>query len=116
MTWPVYQSAKKLRKEIRILTKKFPKKEQYCLTSQLWRSMDSVILNIAEGAYRFSDKDFSRFLNNSFASLNEVVACLDLARNESYITREEFSDILIKAENISRQLMAFSAKVRKSNR
>jgi len=114
MTWPVYNSAKDLRKEIRILTKKFPRQEQYCLTSQLWRAMDSVILNIAEGAYRSSDKDFARFLNNSISSLNEVVACIDLAFDEKYINKDEFDQILSKTENIARQLMAFYAKVRRS--
>ena len=113
----VYKDARQLRKELRDLCKKkFPKEEQFCLTSQLWRAMDSVLLNIAEGSDRYSDIDFGRFLNNSSTSLDEVAACLDCAMDSGYITEDENKIFSAKAENILRQLKAFSAKVRKDNR
>lgn len=113
--FPVYKDARQLRIEIKRLTRqKFPKEEQYALTSQLWRALDSVILNIAEGTDRYSDTDFSRFLNNSLTSLNEVVACLDSALDDGYIVVEEHTYLLKKIENLYRQLKAFSAKVRNS--
>lgn len=59
--------------------------------------------------------DFSRFLNNALGSLNEVVACLDLALDDDYITPEEHRRYIQWAGNIYRQLRAFSAKVRKSS-
>ena len=72
--FPVYKDAREFRKDLKALTKKtFPREEQYALSSQLWRALDSVLLNIAEGSDRYSDKDFSRFLNNSLTSVNEVV-------------------------------------------
>lgn len=61
--FPVYNDARKFRKELKGLSKKnFPKDEQHCLTSQLWRALDSIILNIAKGSERYSDMDFSRYL------------------------------------------------------
>ncbi|MFH1678739.1 MAG: four helix bundle protein, partial [Candidatus Omnitrophota bacterium] len=43
------------RKELKELSRnKFPQKEQYNLTAQLWRALDSVLLNIAEGSERYS--------------------------------------------------------------
>ena len=79
----IYQDALEFRKKIKRLSReKFPKEEQFCLTSQLWRALDSVILNIAEGSDRGTDKDFAHFLNNPHTSLNEVVSCLDAALSD----------------------------------
>ncbi len=96
--------------------KKFPKEEDYVLRPQLWRALDSSILNLAEGSDRHSDKDFSHFLNTSIASIDEVVACVDCSLDDAYITKEEHALLLKKAENIIRQLKAFLAKVRNDNR
>ncbi len=112
--FPVYQDSLKFRQELKSLTReKFPKEEQFSLTSQLWRALDSIILNIAEGSDRYSDIDFSRFLNNSLTSLNEVVACLDAALTDNYIDEEIHNEHMEKADNLYRQLKAFSSKVRK---
>ena len=114
--FPVYKATREFRKELKKLSKKkFPKEEQFCLTSQLWRALDSILLNIAEGSERYSDIDFSRFLNTSLTSVNEVVACLDASLDDKYITTENHDYYLNKAENIYKQLRAFSSKVRKDN-
>lgn len=111
--FPVYTTARQLRKELKEFSRKsFPGEEKFCLTSQLWRALDSIVLNIAEGSDRYSDLDFSRFLNNSLTSLNEVVACLDCALDDSYLTQKELDGYLLKFENLAKQLKAFSAKVR----
>ena len=114
--FPVYKDSREFRKELKQLTKiKFPKKEQYCLQSQLWRALDSILLNIAEGSERYSDIDFSRFLNTALTSISEVVSCLDAALDDKYINNEEHQQYINKAENIYKQLRAFSSKVRKDN-
>lgn len=110
----VYKDALKFQKELKDLSrKKFPKDEQFCLTSQLWRALDSIVLNIAEGTDRGTDKDFAHFLNNSHTSLNEVIACLDLALNSSYISESEESIYLERAENLANQITAFRMKLLK---
>jgi len=114
--FPVYQDAREFRKAIKKLSiEKFPRSEDYCLRSQLWRALDSILLNIAEGSERYSDIDFSRFLNTALTSVSEVVACLDAAFDDSYINQDELTENIKKAENIYRQLKAFSSKVRKSS-
>ena len=114
--FPVYNDARRFRKELKELSKKeFPKEEQYNLTSQLCRALDSILLNIAEGSDRYSDTDFSRYLNNSLTSVNEVVACLDCALDDGYINEKEHIEYLVKGENLAKQLKAFSSKVRKDN-
>ena len=114
--FPVYKKAREYHKGLKELSKrKLPAEEQFCLTAQLWRALDSILFNIAEGSERYSDMDFSRFLNTAITSLNETVACLDAAQDDKYITNEEHDHYLIQADNIYRQLRAFSSKVRKDN-
>lgn len=108
----VYKDARKFAKELKDLSKrKFPKEEQFCLTPQLWRALDSIILNIAEGADRGTDKDFAHFLNNAHTSLNEVVACLDTALDNEYIFSEDHLIYLDKAAALADQLTAFRRKI-----
>lgn len=111
----VYRDSLAFQREVKALSRKyFPREEQFCLTSQLWRALDSIILNIAEGADRGSDKDFAHFLNMSHTSLNEGVACLDLALSSSYIEEEIHALYLTKAENLANQLTAFRKKLLES--
>lgn len=113
--FPVYKDAREFRKIVKKLSReKFPKSEDFCLRSQLWRALDSILLNIAEGSERYSDIDFSRFLNTALTSVNEVVACLDAAFDDEYIDHDELDDCSTRAENIYKQLKAFSSKVRKT--
>lgn len=113
----VYQEARIFRQEIKQFSKNnFPKEEKHILISQLWRALDSILLNIAEGSDRYSDTDFSRFLNTALTSLNEVVACLDAALDDKYINVADHNKYLEKAENLARQLMAFSKSIRNPNK
>ncbi len=88
-------------------SKKFPPEERFDLLSQLWRALNSIILNIAEGADRGTDKDFALFLNRSHTSLNEVVACIDVAMDMNYISAEENQQWIAKATKLVNQLTAF---------
>ena len=69
----VYQQSRIFRNKLKKFTdENFPKSEQYSLTSQLLRALNSVILNIAEGSDRGTDKDFAHFLNLSHNSLMKL--------------------------------------------
>lgn len=108
----VYQDAIEFRMKIKQLTKKyFPKEEKYWLTDQIIRAVNSIVLNIAEGADRGTDKDFALFLNRSHTSLNEVVACLDIAQREKYITSKIYEGHLAEAEELANQITAFRRKL-----
>ena len=108
----VYKDALRFRKELKELSKKkFPKEEDYVLRQQLWRALDSIVLNIAEGSDRGTDKDFAHFLNMAQTSLYEVVACLDLALQDRYITAREHENFLAEAEHLANQLSAFRNKL-----
>ena len=111
----VYQDSLEFTKNIRYLADKFPKSEMFGLKSQIIRASDSVVLNIAEGSDRYSDKDFSRFLNQAVASVSEVSACLDVALKCVYISSVEYEKYQTECETIYKQLKAFCSKVRKDS-
>jgi four helix bundle protein len=110
--WPVYKDAKSFRKKIRKLANRLSENERYLLRDQISRSADSICLNIAEGLNKLSDVDFSRYLNNSETSLEEVVCCMDLILEDGHITEDEFAEYLKEAERLGAQLIAFGKKVR----
>src|SRR3990167_10950516 len=83
----VYQDSIDFRMRIKLLVNThLPASEKYLLSDQILRAANSIVLNIAEGADRSTDKDFALFLNRSHTSLNEVVACLDIALAEKFIS------------------------------
>ncbi|MEM6398590.1 MAG: four helix bundle protein [Bacteroidota bacterium] len=94
-----------LTEEVYKLTQKFPKYELYGLTQQLRRSMVSIPSNIAEGAYRNSNKEFNHFLGISNGSTGEVYTQLDLARRLGYLTSEEVDPILEKVDSTRRMIV-----------
>ena len=111
LDFAVYNAAKKLNREIVILTRKFPK-EYWELGDQIRRSSLSVCLNIAEGSAKTSDKDFRRYLENALGSINETVSGLDIALDASLLTQKEFEGYLLSAELIAKQLGGFAKKLK----
>ena len=81
----VYRSAHQLVLEIYAATRRFPADERYGLTSQLRRAAVSIPANLAEGAGRGSDRDFSRFLRIAASSANELESELLIARDLGFL-------------------------------
>jgi len=109
----VYKDAREFRIYIYKISEKFPKSERFALVDQVRRAVNSIMLNIAEGSNKNSNLDFGRFLNISLSSLEEVVACLDIALDENFIDAKMHTEILLRADNLGRQLLAFMKTVRK---
>ena len=59
----IWKEALEINNDVNKLTQKFPRHEQFVLTSQLRRAADSAVLNIAEGSQGQSNAEFARFLN-----------------------------------------------------
>ncbi len=112
--WPVYKDSQELRQEIRSVIKLFPKEEVYVLGDQIRRAMLSVILQIAEGSNRKTEKDKNLFINRSLTSLDEVVACLDCALKDGYIAQGHYKELLEKIEQIAKQLRGFGKYISRS--
>jgi four helix bundle protein len=109
--WSVYKDSKKLIDLISVIVNGLPKEYRFEFGSQVIRSSFSVALNISEGSNKHSDKDFNNFLNISLGSLSETVACCDIFRSRNLISNDQFNDILILAESISKQLGGFKKKL-----
>ncbi len=71
-----------------------------------------MCLNIAEGSAKYSDKDFKRFIENALGSINESFACLDIAKDHKLIKQNEFNELQLEAESITKQLGGLSKKLR----
>ena len=91
-------------------TDSFPDHERFGLTSQLRRAAVSIPSNIAEGASRGTDQDFSRFVRIARASVAEIDTQLELAYRLGYGEHG-----LIEAmESLSAQLGALAKSLRDS--
>lgn len=94
------------------LTERFPKKEQYNLSSQILRAVDSIALNISEGSIGQSDPEFKKFIGYSIRSLAEVVTCLYKAKRREYILEEEFNENYDLAFNLMNMMVKFKDKIK----
>lgn len=68
----VWLKAHKLTLEVYLITKNFPKTEQFSLVSQMRRASISVVANIVECSKRKTAKDRKHFLVMSETSLEEL--------------------------------------------
>ena len=80
------------------LTAKFPKEEQYGLTSQIRRAAVSVPSNIVEGCARESQADYLRFLTMAFGSLRELRYQLNLSNRLEFLSIQDWSLVEPKIE------------------
>ncbi len=96
-------------------TKKFPKEEQFGITSQIRRSAISIPSNISEGLGRNSNKDYLRFLNIAIGSLFELQTQLEISKNIEYLTEEEFNTLYENSREIERMLISFVNKIKERN-
>lgn len=112
---PVWQQARKFVSKIyEITTTNF--KKDYSLVDQLRRSSVSILLNIAEGFEKHSNKDFARYVNIAKGSAGEVRAILYIAYDNKYLNEKEFEILYNDIESISRQLFKFNQFLLNNNK
>lgn len=93
----VWELAMDFGEKIQYLSSSFPKHEMFNLQSQINRAVDSIALNISEGATGNSNPEFKKFLGYSIRSISEVVCCLFKARRRNYINDEIFNALYLEA-------------------
>jgi four helix bundle protein len=78
--------------------------ERFGLTNQMRCAAVSISSNIAEGASRWSDSDFGRFIEIGAGSVFELVSQSFIAQRQRFLTDEAFRRVYTDAEELSRML------------
>lgn len=86
--------------------------KDFGLRDQMRRASVSVVSNIAEGFEREGNNQFIYFLLVAKASAGELRAQLYVARNQKYITTEEFELLNNKVIEVSKTISGFISYLR----
>ena len=109
----VWQEARKLVKDIYIVSDSFPTSEKFGLSNQIRRASVSVVSNIAEGVSRFSPKEQIRFIEIAYGSLTEVYCQLIIAVDLCYLSNDKNELIKLRILKISNQLNSLKKSISK---
>jgi four helix bundle protein len=111
LDWKVYRDSQKLFSSLLQVVKNLPREYRYELGSQLLRSGSSVILNIAEGSGKHSEKELNRFIEIALGSLYETLANIDTLKSNNFIDEKEFLVLRETIADICNQLGGFKKKL-----
>ena len=111
----IWTDAVELADRVYSLTDSFPKVELFSLATQMQRAAVSVSSNIAEGAGRDSDKEFTRFLAISLGSLYELETQIEIAYHRAYITTENYYSIITYIESLQKRIYNFRVHISPAN-
>ena len=108
-----WQEAMRLAKMVYGLTQSFPREELYGLSSQMRRAAVSVPSNLAEGAARTGQKEFSHFLNIAKGSLSKLETQLLLSVDLGYLKSDH--EIFPLTDRVAKLLTGLHKKVNNQN-
>ena len=110
----ILNKADSLAKKIYEISRRFPKNEQFGITSQVRRAALSIPLNIVEGYARISRQDHRRFLEISLGSARETKYLIYFSYEQAIMTEKIKDELLDLADKISRLLWSKIKTLRKS--
>jgi len=108
----VWHRAHQLTLAVYKATRRFPKDEQYGLTSQVRRSCESIPANICEGCGRSGIAELARFLEIAMGSASELEYHLLLARDLRYLEAGKYNALAGGLMEIKRMLVVFVKKLK----
>ena len=100
----VWRDAMTLVEVVYKVSKRFPADERFGLTAQLRRAAVSIPSNIGEGKRRKRQRAFLHHLDIALGSQGEVDVQLELAFRLGFLSREEYSDIVQRVDEVGRML------------
>jgi len=107
-----WQKARTLVAEIYAVSGKGGLARDFGLRDQIRRAGVSVMLNIAEGFARRTNKEFAQYLFIAHGSVAELQAALYVALDQDYISQEVFNDLYHKANEVSKVISGFIKALR----
>ena len=110
----IWKHAHEIALDVYHISAKFPKEEQFGITSQLRRASTSIGANIAEGAGRRTDNDFRQFLYNAMGSLKECDNFLTLAKDLNYLPKSDYDMLAERIDHLGKMLTNFIKSINES--
>ncbi|VXB37688.1 Four helix bundle protein [Flavobacterium sp. 9AF] len=111
----IWQEARKLAKEVFILSKETDLKIDFRFKEQIKASSGSVMDNIAEGFERDGNLEFRQFLSVAKGSAGETRSQIYRLHDWEYISEEQFKDLKNKYENLSGKIKNFITYLNKKD-
>jgi four helix bundle protein len=111
----IWQEARKLAKEIYIISKETDLKTDYRFKEQIKASSGSVMDNIAEGFERDGNIEFRQFLSIAKGSAGESRSQIYRLFDYEYISEEKFIDLKHKYEKLSGKIKNFITYLNKKD-
>ncbi len=99
-------------KDIYENTANFPDNEKFGLINQLRRASVSIPSNIAEGASRESNKDFSRFLEIAIGSCYEIETQLLLSNDLGFLNDKRIKKMMDDIGIIIKMMSKFKSTLK----
>jgi four helix bundle protein len=109
-----FELADALTLEIYKATVKFPREEQFGLTSQMRRAAVSIVCNIVEGCARKSQADYLRFLDMAFGSTRELEYQLSLVYRLGYLKENDYKKLHITCDETAKVLSGLIKALRQT--
>jgi len=97
------------------MTASFPASERFGLTDQMRRAAVSVGSNIAEGAGRFGDREFLRFVHIAYASASELAFQLTVAGELGFGAERERARAAETIDHLQRSLNRLATRLKSRN-
>ena len=108
----VWQRGHQLALAVYSVTRRFPREEQFGLTSQMRRAAASIPANLAEGSGRDSDNELKRFIHIAHGSASELEYFLLLASELRLLSTESSATLMDETSQLKRMLGAFARKLK----
>ena len=103
-----WQKARELTNKIYDITCTDNFANDFTLKGQTRKASISIMLNIAEGYARKSNREFKKFLNYAHGSCAEIQSAVYIALDQKYISNDQFNNIYESIEEISKMINGFT--------
>ncbi|SRR6266545_3878095 len=110
-----WQKARILVKEVYSYSNSGRFAKDFGLRDQIRRAGVSIMLNIAEGFARKTNREFCQFLVIAHGSAAEVQAALYVALDQEYLNNAEFNRLYELVDNTSKMILGFINYLRKTS-
>ena len=111
----VWQKGLVLVKSVYKITDDLPNNEQFVLSSQMRRAVNSILFNISEGLSRHTKIEKIRFLDIARSSLVELDTQFEVCKELEYFSSEELSEIAEQMNSVVAMLTNLIRKLRRDD-